>query len=530
VRIARPAVLVSLAAVFFSLPIILYGFPVLGHDGLMHRLYCREFASQFWSGEWYPRWLMGPHHGLGSPAFFVYGPVPFYITSLIAPLGRWFGKPPGYLELSLAAVLALWCSGIAAYLWLRRICGETAAMVGAVVYLASPYHLTVDLYMRAAFAELWAFVWMPLILYFTEGVMRKRRGAPVGVAVSLALLAMTHLLTTLMFSPVPLAYAWFLGRREERGRVLATMGVACLLGTGLAAIYLLPALEHRAFVSSAILLQPVYQWPNNFPPLDTRLFRVAGQWPSFVQFVALVVLLFAAVVICLAAIARGAAAAFWLAIAGISLFMMLSLSAPVWRLLPILAQLQFPWRFQAGVTLAVAALAALSFGGPRFPKVAVAGLGSIAVLWLAFFGYMSYLISRQDHQRGWTEDFSDDPFMSGRTGVDSSMEPVRFESGGGSAKVERWAPRDIRVRLRCERDSSLLVHQFYYPGWRANVTMEASGQGLIRVKARAGEYELRLWLDGGRMETVGKWVRALSVVMVLVLWVAGCVERPSRRQ
>src|SRR5882762_4014870 len=124
-RVARPPVVVSLAAVFCSLPVILYGFPVLGHDGPMHRLRCREFASQFWSGEWYPRWLMAPHHGVGSPAFFVYGPVPYYITSLIAPLGRWFGKPPGYLELSLAAVLALWGSGLAAYLWLRRICGET---------------------------------------------------------------------------------------------------------------------------------------------------------------------------------------------------------------------------------------------------------------------------------------------------------------------------------------------------------------------------------------------------------------------
>jgi hypothetical protein len=57
---------------------------------------------------------------------------------------------------------------------LRRFASETAAIVGAVVYLASPYHLTVDLYMRAAFAEFWAFVWMPLI-YFTEDVMRKRR-------------------------------------------------------------------------------------------------------------------------------------------------------------------------------------------------------------------------------------------------------------------------------------------------------------------------------------------------------------------
>jgi hypothetical protein len=75
------------------------------------------------------------------------------------------------------------------------------------------------------------------------------------------------------------------------------------------------------------------------------------------------------------------------------------------------------------------------------------------------------------------------------------------------------------VRLRCDADSTLLIHQFYYPGWSASVRspVEASGQGLIRVKAPAGEYELRLWLNGGRMETLGKWVSALSVAMALLL-------------
>src|SRR5207253_7679828 len=119
---------------------------------------------------------IGTHHGFGSPAFFAYAPMPYWLTSLLAPLGRWFSRrPPGYVELTLSALLALWCSAIAAYLWLRRATGEMAAIVGAVVYLASPYHLTVDLYMRAAFAEFWAFAWLPLVLYFTDNVLQKRR-------------------------------------------------------------------------------------------------------------------------------------------------------------------------------------------------------------------------------------------------------------------------------------------------------------------------------------------------------------------
>jgi hypothetical protein len=524
VRHARPVAILSFATVVLSLPLILYGFPVLGHDGPRHLLYYRHFASQFWAGEGYPRWLMGTHHGFGSPVFFVYGPLPFYISSTFAPLAAWFpSKPPGYVELTLSAGLALWCSGLAAYLWLRRFCVETAAIVGALVYLASPYHVTVDLYMRAAFAEFWAFVWMPLILYFTEGVVRNRRYAVIGLALSYALLVMTHLLTTLMFSPVPIAYALFLSKTAERRIALARLATGMALGIGLASVYFLPAMEHERHVSpSDFLLDPVYQWQRNFPPLDARLFQVEGSWPAFVQFVAVVVILFLLALACLTVIVRGAAGVFWVSAAGASLFMMLPISTPVWRLLPILAKLQFPWRFLTVLTVAIAALAALSFGEP-WPsisrKAAAAGLSSIILLWLAFFGQMSYVISRQDHQRAWTGEFSDDPFFGDSTRVTKTPMPqVRFESGAGDAKIEKWAPRDIRVRLRCDRDSSLLFHQFYYPGWRASVTapVEASGQGLIRVKAPAGEYELRLWLDGGSMERIGAWVSAVSAAIVLL--------------
>ena len=97
------------------------------------------------------------------------------------------------------------------------------------------------------------------------------------------------------------------------------------------------------------------------------------------------------------------------------------------------------------------------------------------------------------------------------------MEQVRFESGAGTASVERWAPRDIRLRLRCDRESRIVFHQFYYPGWKASVPVDASDQGLIRVTAPAGEYELRLWLERDRMEKLGGWVSAASLVGLLLL-------------
>ena len=103
------------------------------------------------------------------------------------------------------------------------------------------------------------------------------------------------------------------------------------------------------------------------------------------------------------------------------------------------------------------------------------------------------------------------------------MDRVQFESGGGTAVVEKWAPRDIRVRLRCDGESRIVFHQFYYPGWTSRFPVDSTPQGQIRVTAPAGDHELRLWLDGGRMETAGKWISALSLAILALA--AGFIDR-----
>jgi hypothetical protein len=68
-----------------------------------------------------------------------------------------------------------------------------------------------------------------------------------------------------MFSPVPIAYVLFLSKRGEHRQALLKAGAGLLLGTGLAAVYLLPALGHKSYVSSAkYLREPIYQMAKQF--------------------------------------------------------------------------------------------------------------------------------------------------------------------------------------------------------------------------------------------------------------------------
>ncbi|HYP02431.1 MAG TPA: 6-pyruvoyl-tetrahydropterin synthase-related protein, partial [Pyrinomonadaceae bacterium] len=322
------------------------GVPFFG-DTLFHAMWYTNFSAQLLAGEVYPRWLLNLNGGLGSPVFFFYAPLPYYITTLFTPLMP--GGIHGMLHLGASVALAIIASGLAAYLWLKEFADGEAAALAAVLYMLMPYHLTVDVYTRNAFAEVWAFVWMPLMLCC---VRRLAGGASKfalpGLALSYAALITTHLPTTLIFSLVPPCYAFFACETNRRRRAMFLTVLGMSLGAGLASVYLLPAMLNQQFVSLGDMLPEHYdkRWLQltNF---DLKL--VEGR-------VTVAFLLTAGVIVCARVLARGGDGAahdnafkreraFWMSVAAACVLLMTSPGNFVWRLVKPLWAIQFPWRF-----------------------------------------------------------------------------------------------------------------------------------------------------------------------------------------
>jgi len=107
-------VVLGVAAVLLTLPILLRGPVFVGHDTREHLDFGRYFAEQFWQGDLDPRWLADMNNGLGSASFFVYPPFPSWVYALLLPvaqavhLGTW---------LSVLGILV--CGGLAASQWMR---------------------------------------------------------------------------------------------------------------------------------------------------------------------------------------------------------------------------------------------------------------------------------------------------------------------------------------------------------------------------------------------------------------------------
>jgi hypothetical protein len=58
VKSLMPLLLIIFAGLISAIPILVFGFPVSGHDSINHAIFYNNFADQFRSGELYPRWLM----------------------------------------------------------------------------------------------------------------------------------------------------------------------------------------------------------------------------------------------------------------------------------------------------------------------------------------------------------------------------------------------------------------------------------------------------------------------------------------
>src|SRR5262249_50691725 len=221
-------------------------------------------------------------------------------------------------------------------------------------------------YTRGALAETWTFAWMPLVLAAVDKVPKRSRYSIIALALSYAALVLTHLPTTLIFSLIPLAYALYFAPENQRRRSVLLTAAGMSLGAGLAAIYLIPALSMQEFIFHTTQgIGGHYYFGNWF--LFTRVYWTG--WTAQYFYAALGSLLLG--FLAFATLRFGSRgmwqkqARFWFATTVCAFLMMTPVSKPVWQLITTLQKVQFPFRFNTVLTLAVASLMAFGFSQLR---------------------------------------------------------------------------------------------------------------------------------------------------------------------
>jgi hypothetical protein len=488
-------VLCTLAAVILAPSFILGPGPT--HSQAFNYVWTSQIGDAMGRGELYPRWLPDSFEGLGSPAFYFYPPLTFWIAGGLDALGLTTLR-----AINLTQLLALLGSGAAMYAWLRY--RGTRPLLGAALYMVAPYH-TLDLYWRGAMAEYMAFIWFPLIALGIEAL--PKRWAPPLLTISVAGLAITHLpmlVLVVVFLAAPLAI-----RKVAANRNALLPGlVAALIGLGIAALYLIPALTLLDQVNSDQLWAPYFN----------HHFWDIWRWRDITDFKRALVCI--ALIAMLAAI-RSKSIWTWLALAiGLAAFGLL----PVWDL-PGLFQVQFPWRVLG--LMEFVAITALVSRPPQ--RVVLALMLALAIYPISTVAIIALTSPSQDDPKAYAE--------LRRTMPDASEylpRGLRFRTRilseyPANLAPFRYMPR-AQQRIVVTRAGQVVVHRAAFPIWRITRdgrTIPSRGP-LITFAAEPGVYHLewqRLW-----QERVGGWISLASLALLALISARAVLARPAARR
>jgi 6-pyruvoyl-tetrahydropterin synthase related domain len=406
---------VSFAAAAVVAPFILVS-NASGHDIQFHLASWMDVAGQWREGILYPRWAEWANWGFGEPRFVFYPPASWLAGAALGSILPWAAVPGAYIW------LALIVAGMSMWKLAREWLPASQAAAAAVLFAVNPYNLAI-VYYRSDFAELFASAFLPLLLWAALGVIRDKPRSSFCVAIVFAAVWLSNA-PEAVIATYSLAIVLLIASVARRSFApLISGGLSMAMGFGLAAFYILPAVREQPWVQISQALTANLRPERNF------IFTNSND-PEFLIFnwkisgIALGMMLFIGEAsVFVARRRRELAEAWWalLSLAIVASFLMFHLSEPLWRYLPKLAFMQFPWRWLEPLAVAFAFFVAAAIG--LINQRWLAALALVAVL--AAIGTSGRLIAKDT----WWDD-GDVPFLAGE-----------ISSSHGYEGTDEYAPR-----------------------------------------------------------------------------------------
>ncbi len=315
------------------------------------------------------RWVPDMGYGFGFPLFNFYPPLPY----LFGEIFRVFGLP--FTEtVKITFIFAFIASGVTMYYFAKEFWGKWGGVISAIFYIWAPYH-SVDIYVRGAMNEAWAWIWMPIVLLAGYKLIVEKKNVHRWI-ITLALgwvgLLLSHNLMALIFAPVFAGWSLIWLIRTKVWLKVFPLGIAGVLSFGLVAFFTLPVALEQKLVDTESLVQGYYEYSAHFATIKQLLIsRFWGYGPSvwgatdglsfqvgWLNWILASIIVGTVVAIIVKQKKKARKIDNWMIIVGyfflvgwLAIFMMHNKSTPLWLHLPPLRFVQFPWRFLTLVVL-----------------------------------------------------------------------------------------------------------------------------------------------------------------------------------
>lgn len=520
-----PLLAIAASAFAVEIPFFFLGTPS-GHDFEFHLYSWLEVLSQWKQGILYPRWAAMAHFGYGEPRFLFYPPASWTLGAGLSAI----------FPLRLASDVYLWiallAAGVSMFMLARCWLGRRDAIFAATLYAVNPYHLVI-VYWRSAFAELLASCLVPLLLLFVLKAVNKEKRAVVPLALVLAAAWLTNAPAAVMihysFGLLVLYFAW----RQRSARILVTAVAAVALGACLAAFYLLPAIYEQRWIDVA---QAVSVGSR---PADNFLFCRTGDadHDAFNRLISCVATLEIVVLF-----AAGWAARRWretqrdvwnalLAWALACTVLLFPITALLWRILPKLQFMQFPWRWLLCLSMILSILVCVGLRRWWW-RAAVCALSILVIVvvwhriqtpWWDTAGDFYEMQDNMESGAGYEGVDEYTPAVTEAGAIDGVIDKdARSVTVNGPAHaaihVARWDAESKTFTAEMSAGDQLALRLLNYPAWRVDVNGREvetaaradSGQMLVPVEAGMNRVQVTFLCTWDR--TAGGWISSVTLL------------------
>ena len=536
---ARAYCMIAIAATLATLPIAFRGNP-WGHDVNLHLRSWMDAAQQFREGSVFPRWAAGANQGFGEPFFIFYPPLSRLIGMTLGLILPWKFVSGIYIWLMLLlAGLAMWkCASE----WLAPV----DAMMASVLFAVNPYLLIIA-YKRGNYADLLACAIFPLLIW--GGI--RMGSAPAQTALPLAVVFAAIWLSDLPAAVVAsYALAALLAFSAIAHRSLQPLwfgALAILSAFGSIAFFLFPAAWERRWVSIEEAVRSEWAPDHNFLFTHNNL----PQYVAFNRGLSYIALFLIAVTFIAAILARRFRQddpRVWRSLAALgatSVFMMFPPSMVLYRTLPEMRYVEFPWRWLSPLCVVGAFLVASALSQVRRKWIASAAAALIVASVSAFIiytanwdtsHYLDGLVADAHSPTGYPIRFGDwsNPLGSQLSKLDKAaplVAPANLEAENKLEpypliQVEQWRGERKVFSVSSPRPLLLRLRLLTYPAWQAKVdgktvplqTDPEVGQMMSPVPAGSSRVEITFGRTWDR--TLGNIVSIVTLLtcVPLMLW------------
>lgn len=549
--------LIILVLSFWAIkPLFHPGFFSMHDDEQIARLY--ELHQALSSKQFPPRWVENLGFGYGYPFYNFYPPLVYYLGEIFHLLG--FSL---IASTKIVMGLGFLFSGIFIYLLAQEFFGKIGGLVAAIFYIYTPYH-ALDLYVRGALAEFYAFVFLPAVFWSTLRLIKEKSKKWFIInSLFLSLLLLSHNFIALILMPFYFVFVFFLLLFEKvKKKVILLVSASIILFLGLTCYFWLPALlEKKYTLVDAILTRELANYKLHFVYLrqlwnspwgyggsiygleDGISFEV-GKPHLILSFLAGIFGFY----LLLKRKRDGLFLVFYFLFLTFSLFMTSFHSRFIWDRLRPLWYLQFPWRFLIFAALFSSLLSggAIDYVFRRLKEkkrlkwlVVFIPLALVIFLHQSYFKpayYLevddSYYTSEEDLKwrvSGFSFEFVPKGVATklsdiGTTQLDITKDEIAktsYEVLGGDLEVGEIKNLPHKKNFATKGEGKLRVNVYNFPGWRAFIDqneakIEETGKlKLITIDIPKGVHRVEMVFTNTPVRSLANLISLVSIVMVV---------------